>query len=71
MKNEHPIEQTPALELNAREEWNELLGRLQTDPNAGDARLARLREAIASGEFQVDARAIAERLLRRLLATGR
>ncbi len=68
MKNEHPIEQTPSLELNAREEWNALLRRLQTHPETGDVRLARLREAIASGEFQVDARAIADGLLRRLLA---
>jgi anti-sigma28 factor (negative regulator of flagellin synthesis) len=45
-----------------------LLARLQA-ADGGDVRLLRVRHAIASGEFQVDARAIAERLIARLLVS--
>jgi anti-sigma28 factor (negative regulator of flagellin synthesis) len=49
----------------AEDEWRSLLARMRA---AGDDdRLQRVRHAIASGEFQVDARAIAERLISRLL----
>jgi anti-sigma28 factor (negative regulator of flagellin synthesis) len=68
MSSQHPIDQTSSAERHARAEWQSLLTRL----NATDApgtRLQRVRHAIASGEFQVDARAIAERLISRLLAS--
>jgi len=45
-----------------------LLARLQAT-DGGDVRLLRVRHAIASGEFHVDARAIAERLIARLLVS--
>lgn len=68
MKHEPPMDQGTSSELQAREEWNALLARLQ-DSGPFDARLARLREAIACGQFQIDARVIAERLIGRLLTS--
>ena len=65
MSNEHP---TDPAEYSARTEWQSLLARLQTG-DGGTVRLQRVRHAIASGEFQVDARAIAERLIARLLVS--
>lgn len=68
MSNAHPTDQVPPAEQGARAEWQSLLARLQS-PNSHDVRLLRVRHAIASGEFQVDARAIAERLISRLLVS--
>jgi anti-sigma28 factor (negative regulator of flagellin synthesis) len=68
MKNAHPIDQAAADERQARAQWDSLLARLQAVPPA-DARLMRVRHAIAAGEFHVDARAIAERLLARMLTS--
>jgi anti-sigma28 factor (negative regulator of flagellin synthesis) len=65
MSNELPINPALPAERRARAEWQSLLARLQGD----DVRLLRVRHAIASGEFQVDARAIAERLIARLLVS--
>lgn len=65
MSEPHPINQVTPAERHALAEWQSLLTRL----NATDARLRRVRHAIASGEFQVDARAIAERLISRLLSS--
>ncbi|HET9025279.1 MAG TPA: flagellar biosynthesis anti-sigma factor FlgM [Burkholderiaceae bacterium] len=67
MSNEHRIDHVPSAEYRARAEWQSLLARLQAD--GGNVRLQRVRHAIASGEFQVDARAIAERLIARLLVS--
>ena len=66
-RNTRPITVPPA-ERRARAEWQSLLARLQAG-DGGDVRLLRVRHAIASGEFQVDARAIAERLIARLLVS--
>ena len=68
MPNDHLINPIPGPDSSARSEWDALLARLQA-PDGGDARLLRVRHAIASGEFQVDARAIAERLIARLLVS--
>jgi anti-sigma28 factor (negative regulator of flagellin synthesis) len=68
MRSEHPADQQAALETRALAEWESLLVRLRA-AGAGDARLQRVRHAIASGEFQVDARAIAGRLIARFLVS--
>ncbi len=68
MSKAHPTGQAPPAERRARAEWQSLLARLQA-ADGGDVRLLRVRHAIASGEFQVDARAIAERLISRLLVS--
>lgn len=68
MRNEHPTEQDTGVERRARAEWESLLLRLRA-AGAGDVRLERVRHAIASGEFQVDARAIARRLIARFLTS--
>ena len=68
MSIEQPTEPVPPAERHARAEWQSLLVRLQA-AEGGDVRLLRVRHAIASGEFQVDARAIAERLIARLLVS--
>lgn len=66
MKNAHPLDQAAADERQALAQWESLLARLQaTDPSG--ARRQRVRHAIASGRFHVDARAIAERLIARML----
>lgn len=56
------------METRALAEWESLLVRLRT-AGAADARLQRVRHAIASGEFQVDARAVAGRLIARFLVS--
>ena len=66
MKNDQLIDQATAGEQRAGAEWEALLGRLQHRA-AAEQRLQRVRRAIASGAFHVDARAIAERLIARLL----
>lgn len=66
MSEHAPCDPTPSAEGRARAEWHALLQRMQAE-GSGDHRLQRLRHAIASGEFQVDACAIAERLIARLL----
>ena len=68
MSKAYPTDPVPPAERRARAEWQSLLARLQA-ANGGDVRLLRVRHAIASGEFQVDARAIAERLISRLLVS--
>lgn len=64
----HPNDDLSPDERRARTECQALMTRLQSADHA-DARLQRVRHAIASGEFQVDARAIAERLIARLLVS--
>ena len=66
MKNDQLIDRATAAEQRVGAEWEALLGRLQ-DRGAADQRLQRVRRAIASGAFHVDARAIAERLIARRL----
>lgn len=66
MKNGHPIDHASSAEQLAACEWDALLARMCATP---DARLQQMRDAIATGAFHVDARNIAERLIRRLLAT--
>jgi anti-sigma28 factor (negative regulator of flagellin synthesis) len=66
MKNDHPIAVPSAAERAAHAVWDQLLGRLQRSA-AAETRLRQVRRAIARGEFHVDARAIAERLIARLL----
>lgn len=68
MDSEHPIEQASADERRAEAQWAALLARLQA-PAPGAERLRRVRNEIASGEFHVDARAIAERMLARWLTS--
>lgn len=68
MRNEHPTDQAAAVEHRAQAEWEALLARLRATGIA-DVRVERVRHAIASGEFQVDARAIAGRLIARFLAS--
>ena len=68
MRNEHPTDQAAAVEHRAQAEWKALLARLRA-AGAADVRVERVRHAIASGEFQVDARAIAGRLIARVLAS--
>jgi anti-sigma28 factor (negative regulator of flagellin synthesis) len=64
MRNEHRTDQ----EAGVQHEWESLLVRLRA-ADAGDVRMQRVRHAIASGEFQVDARAIAGRLIARFLTS--
>lgn len=68
MRNGHLTDQDAGVERRARAEWESLLLRLRA-AGAGDVRLERVRHAIASGEFQVDARAIARRLIARFLTS--
>jgi anti-sigma28 factor (negative regulator of flagellin synthesis) len=68
MRDEHPTDLDAAIERRARAEWESLLVRLRA-AGAADARLERVRHAIARGEFQVDARAVAGRLIARFLAS--
>ncbi len=68
MRDDHPTDQDAAIERRARAEWQSLLARLRA-ATVDDVRLERVRHAIASGEFQVDARAIAGRLIARLLVS--
>jgi hypothetical protein len=68
MSRQNPSDHVPPAERRARAEWLSLLARLRA-ADGDDARLLRVRHAIASGEFQVDARAIAERLIARLLVS--
>lgn len=68
MRNEHLTDQDAGVERRARAEWESLLLRLRA-AGGGDVRLERVRHAVASGEFQVDARAIARRLIARFLTS--
>lgn len=68
MSKAYPTDPVPPAERRARAEWQSLLARLQA-ADGSNVRLLRVRHAIASGEFQVDARAIAERLISRLLVS--
>ncbi len=66
MPSHPPCDPIPPAESRARDEWQSLLQRMRSASD-GEDRLQRVRHAIASGEFQVDANAIAERLIARLL----
>lgn len=68
MGNEHLTDQAASAERHAHTEWQSLLARLNA-PRPAEVRLERLRHAIARGEFQVDARAIAARLIARFLTS--
>ena len=68
MRNDHPTDQAAAIERQARAEWELLLVRLRAAV-AAEVRRQRLRQAILSGEFQVDARAVASRLIARFLTS--
>jgi anti-sigma28 factor (negative regulator of flagellin synthesis) len=68
MRNEHPADQDAAIERLARSEWELLLVRVRAAAEA-ETRLRRVRQAILSGEFQVDARAVASRLIERFLTS--
>ncbi len=68
MSDHRECDPAPSANGRAGDEWQSLLQRMRAAGD-GDDRLQRLRLAIASGEFQVDARAIAERLISRLLVS--
>lgn len=68
MRDDHPTDQASAIERQARGEWELLLVRLRAAAGA-EVRHQRLRQAILSGEFQVDARAVANRLIARFLTS--
>lgn len=68
MGNEHLTDHTLTDERQARVEWDALLLRLQGLP-PNDGRLDQVRHAIARGEFRVDPRAIAERLIAQFLTS--
>ena len=68
MTNEHPIDQAAADERQAHAQWKSLLARLQ-GPARTEARLQRVRAAIESGEFHVNSRAIADRLIAQSLTS--
>ncbi|HEX5638830.1 MAG TPA: flagellar biosynthesis anti-sigma factor FlgM [Burkholderiaceae bacterium] len=68
MRHEHPTHQDAAIERRALAEWESLLVRLRAAAD-DDVRLERVRHAIARGEFQVDARAVAGRLIARFLVS--
>ena len=73
MNHEHVSEEIPAppTEPAAELVWTQLLNRLQAAPvpESAEARLRRIRNAIARGQFHVNARTIADRLIARLLQT--
>jgi anti-sigma28 factor (negative regulator of flagellin synthesis) len=66
MSSHQPCDPTPSADGRAQDEWQSLLERMRAAVD-GEDRLQRVRHAIASGEFHVDSRAIAERLISRLL----
>ena len=68
MRNDHPTDQAAAVERQAHAEWELLLGRLRAAA-AAEMRLERVRQAVRNGEFQVDARAVASRLIARFLTS--
>jgi anti-sigma28 factor (negative regulator of flagellin synthesis) len=68
MSEHAPCDPTPPADGRAQAEWDRLLQRMKAG-GSGDHRLQQMRHAIASGEFQVDACAIAERLIARLLVS--
>jgi len=68
MSDDPPRAPAPSGETIAQAEWRSLLQRMRA-AHEGQDRLHRVRHAIASGEFQVDARAIAERLISRLMVS--
>lgn len=71
MKNEVDTEAAPPAPAEPAPElvWTELFDRLQLNPLAesDDVRLRRIRTAIARGQFHVNAHAIADRLIARLV----
>ena len=68
MRNAPPTDRAAGAEECARAECEALLARLRA-AGAGEPRLERVRHAIARGEFQVNARVVAERLIARFLAS--
>jgi hypothetical protein len=66
MKSEPITDQPPGGAQLAQAEWASLLARLQARPPT-EVRVERVRLTIARGLFHVNARAIAERLIARLL----
>jgi anti-sigma28 factor (negative regulator of flagellin synthesis) len=64
MRNDPPTDHAAAIERQAQAEWELLLVRLRATA-AAEVRLQRVRRAIQAGEFQVDARAVASRLIAR------
>lgn len=68
MSNSPLTARTADAEERARAECQALLARLQATGCAGP-RVERVRQAIARGEFQVNARAVAGRLLARFLTS--
>lgn len=68
MPDQRERDPTSSTAGRAQDEWQSLLQRMRAAGD-GSERLQRVRHAIASGEFQVDARAIAERLISRLLVS--
>lgn len=68
MRNDPPTDHAAAIERQAHAEWELLLVRLRATA-AAEVRLQRVRQAIQAGEFQVDARAVASRLIARFLAS--
>ncbi len=69
MRTEHTAARPPAAERLAACVWARLLDRMQSDraPACSEAHLARVRNAIALGQFHVNARSLADRLIERLL----
>jgi hypothetical protein len=66
MKSESITDQPPGGAQLAQAEWASLLARLQ-GPAPMDVRIERVRLTITRGLFHVNARAIADRLIARLL----
>jgi anti-sigma28 factor (negative regulator of flagellin synthesis) len=69
MRIENSAAEAPADERLAACVWARLLDRMQSSraPACSDAHLARVRNAIALGQFHVNARSLADRLIERLL----
>jgi anti-sigma28 factor (negative regulator of flagellin synthesis) len=68
MKYDQATDQDSVGEQIAQSEWNALLVRLRHRA-AAERRVEAVRSAIVRGVFHVDASAIAERLIARLLAS--
>ena len=69
MRIESSAAHVPANERLAACVWARLLDRIQSNraPACSEAHLARVRSAIALGQFHVNARSLADRLIERLL----
>jgi hypothetical protein len=69
MRIESTTAEKPADARLAAFVWERLLDRMQSTraPACSEAHLARVRNAIALGQFHVNARSLADRLIERLL----